>query len=139
MLLARLNVNKLLGRHEQSSAEAAEKALAALKNAMAAFSAGIVNDDVRKVFADASVIVEKYADAYHKAAKDAHEVEVLANGEMAKEAQAIAAAAERIKQSGIADEAKIEHETIELIRFDRTFDRRSSRSAASFSAFCSPG
>ena len=44
-----------------------------------------------------------------------HDVEVLANGEMAKEAQVIAAAAERIKQSGIADEAKIEHETIDLI------------------------
>jgi methyl-accepting chemotaxis protein len=115
LLLARLNVNKLLGRHEQSAAQAAEAALTALKKAMAAFSAGIVNDDVRKLFADASSNVEKYADAYHKAAKDSHDVEVLANGEMAKEAQVIAAAAERIKQSGIADEAKIEHETIDLI------------------------
>ena len=115
LLLARLNVNKLLGRHEQSAAQAAEAALTALKKAMAASSAGIVNDDVRKLFADASSNVEKYADAYHKAAKDSHDVEVLANGEMAKEAQVIAAAAERIKQSGIADEAKIEHETIDLI------------------------
>ena len=115
LLLARLNVNKLLGRHEQSSAEAAEKALAALKTAMTALSTATASDDVRKVFADVNVIVEKYADAYHKAAKDAHEVEVLANGEMAKEAQAIAAAAESVKQSGVADEARIEHETIELI------------------------
>jgi methyl-accepting chemotaxis protein len=115
LLLVRLNVNKLLGRHEQSSAEAAEKALAALKKAMTAFSAGIVSDDVRKLFADASSNVDKYADAYHKAAKDSHDVELLANGEMAKEAQAISAAAERIKQSGIADEAQIEHETTELI------------------------
>ena len=115
LLLARLNVNKLLGRHEQSAAQAAEAALTALKKAMAAFSAGIVSDDVRKLFADASSNVEKYADAYHMAAKDSHDVEVLANGEMAKEAQVIAAAADRIKQSGIADEAKIEHETIDLI------------------------
>ena len=115
LLLARLNVNKLLGRHEQSSAQAAEKALAALKTAMTAFSAGIVSDDVRKLFADANANVEKYAEAYHKAAKDAHEVEALANGEMAKEAQAIAAAAENVKQSGVADEAKIEHETDRLI------------------------
>ena len=114
LLLARLNVNKLLGRHEQSSAQAAENALAALKKAMTAFSAGI-NDDARKLFADASSNVDKYADAYHKAARDSHDVEVLANGEMAKEAQAIAAAAERIKQSGIADEAQIEHETTGLI------------------------
>jgi len=115
LLLARLNVNKLLGRHEQSSAQAAEKALAALKTAMTGFGAGIVNDEVRKLFAEANSNVEKYADAYHKAAKDAHEVEILANGEMAKEAQAIAAAAENVRQSGVADEAKIEHETLDLI------------------------
>ena len=115
LLLARLNVNKLLGRHEQSSAQGAETALAALKTAMTAFGAGIANDEVRKVFADANSNVEKYADAYHKAAKDAHEVEDLANGEMAKEAQAIAAAAESVKQSGVAEEAQIEHETIDLI------------------------
>ena len=115
LLLARLNVNKLLGRHEQSSAQGAETALAALKTAMTAFGAGIANDEARKVFADANGNVEKYADAYHKAAKDAHEVEDLANGEMAKEAQAIAAAAESVKQSGVAEEAQIEHETIDMI------------------------
>ncbi len=115
LLLARLNVNKLLGRHEQSSAQGAETALAALKTAMTAFGAGITSDEARKVFADANSNVEKYADAYHKAAKDAHEVEDLANGEMAKEAQAIAAAAEGVKQSGVAEEAQIEHETIDMI------------------------
>ncbi len=115
LLLVRLNANKLLGRHDQSSAQAAEAALATLKKAMAAFSAGGVNDDVRKLFADASGNVDKYVDAYHKAARDSHDVDVLANGEMAKEAQASAAAAERVKQSGIADEAQIEHETAELI------------------------
>ena len=115
LLLARLNVNKLLGRHDQSSAQGAENALAALKKAMAAYSAGVASDDVRKLFADASGNADKYADAYHKAAKDSHDVDVLANGEMAKEAQAIAAVAERVKDSGVAEEAKIEHETIDLI------------------------
>ena len=115
LLLARLNVNKLLGRHEQSPAQGAETALAALKTAMTAFGAGITSDEASKVFADANSNVEKYADAYHKAAKDAHEVEDLANGEMAKKAQAIAVAAESVKQSGVAEEAQIEHETIDMI------------------------
>ncbi len=115
LLLARLNVNKLLGRHEESSAQNAEKALASLKTAMTAFGAGIVNDEVRKVFIDVNANVEKYTDAFHKAAHNAHEVEILANGEMAKEAQAIAAAAESIRESGVAEEAKIEHETESLI------------------------
>jgi hypothetical protein len=103
LLLARLNVNKLLGRHEQSSAEAAEKALAALKTAMTAFGSGIVNDDARRLFAEASGNIDKYADAYLKAARDAHEVDILANGSMAKEAQALAAAAEDVRQSGVAE------------------------------------
>mgnify|MGYP000199713881 FL=1 len=70
LLLARLNVNKLLGRHEQSSAEAADKALAVLKTAMTAFGSGIANDDARRMFAEASGNIDKYADAYKKAAKD---------------------------------------------------------------------
>src|SRR5882724_8952591 len=115
LLLARLNVNKLLGRHEQSSAEGAEKALAALKVAMTAFGAGIANDDVRKIFSDVNANVEKYAEAYHKASHNAHEIETLANGEMLKMAQAIAADAEAIKQSGITEEKQIEHETESLI------------------------
>ena len=115
LLLARLNVNKLLGRHEPNSAEGAEKALAALKTAMAAFGAAIVSDEVRKVFTDVSANVEKYTEAYHKAAHNAHEVEVLANGEMSKEARAIASVAQSIKESGVAEETKIEHETEGLI------------------------
>ncbi|WKA28804.1 methyl-accepting chemotaxis protein [Bradyrhizobium roseum] len=115
LMQARLNVNKLLGRHEESAAQGAEKALAALKKTMTAFGAGIVSEEARKIFVDVNGNVEKYTDAYHKAAHDAHEIEILANGEMAKEAQAIAAAAESIKESGIAEETKIEHETIDLI------------------------
>jgi methyl-accepting chemotaxis protein/CHASE3 domain sensor protein len=115
LLLARLNVNKLLGRHEQSSAEDAEKALAELKVAMTAFGAAIVSDDVRKVFSDVNANVEKYTEAYHKAAHNGQEVEALSNGEMAKAAQAIGAAAEAIKESGVAEETKIEHETESLI------------------------
>ena len=115
LLLARLDVNKLLGRHDQSSADGAEKALASLKIAMTALGAAITNDEVRKVFVDVNANVGKYAEAYHKAAQNAHEVEVLANGEMAKFAQAIAADAEAIKESGIADETKIERETANLI------------------------
>ena len=115
LLLVRLNVNKLLGRHEQSAADAAEKALVALKKAMAALDTGIVGDEARKIFADVNGNVQKYADAYHKAAHDAHEVEALANGEMAKAAQTISAAAASIKESGIAEETKIEHETEQLI------------------------
>jgi len=115
LLLVRLNVNKLLGRHDQSSADAADKAVADLKTAMAAFGAGLVDENVRNVFVDVNANVEKYADAYHKSAHNAHEVELLANGEMSKMAQAIGADAEAIKESGVAEEKQIEQETTSLI------------------------
>ena len=115
LLLARLNVNKQLGRHEQSSADGAENALASLKTAMTAVGAAITDDAGRKVFADVDANVGKYAEAYHKAAHDAHEIEVLANGDMAKIAEAIGADAEAIKDSGIAEETRIEHETTSLM------------------------
>jgi methyl-accepting chemotaxis protein len=115
LLLVRLNVNKLLGRHDQSSADGAEKALAALKTAMTAFGAAITSDDVRKEFVDVNANVEKYAEAYHKAAQNAHESDVLANVEMLKMAQTIADDAAAVKQSGITEETKIEHETTETM------------------------
>ena len=121
LLLVRLNVNKLLGRHDQSSADGAEKALAALKTAMTAFGAGTTSDDVRKVFADVNANVEKYNEAYHKAAQNAHETETLANVEMLKMAQSIADDAAAIKQSGIAEETKIEHETTETMASTESF------------------
>jgi methyl-accepting chemotaxis protein len=115
LLLARLNVNKLLGRHEQSAADAADKSFSELKKVMAAFGATIANDEVKTLFADVNVNVEKYEAAFHTAAEDAHQIDVLANGEMSKLAQVIAEDAEAIKASGIAEETKIEHETIGLI------------------------
>jgi methyl-accepting chemotaxis protein/CHASE3 domain sensor protein len=121
LLLARLDVNKLLGRHDQSSADGAEKALASLKTAMTALGAAITSDEARKVFADANANVGKYAEAYHKAAQNAHDVEALASGDMAKIAEAIGADAEAIKESGIADETKIEHETANLIASTESF------------------
>jgi methyl-accepting chemotaxis protein len=115
LLLVRLNVNKLLGRHEQSAADGAEKALAALRTAMTAVSAGTAGDDARKMVADVNADVEKYAEAYHKAAHNAHEIEGLVNGEMSKFAKTIGTDAESIKESGVADEEKIAHETTETM------------------------
>ena len=115
LLLVRLNVNKLLGRHEQSAADGAEKALAALRTAMTAVSAGTAGDDARKIVADVNAGVEKYAEAYHKAAHNAHEIEGLVNGEMSKFAKTIGTDAESIKESGVADEEKIAHETTETM------------------------
>jgi len=121
LLLARLNVNKLLGRHDQKSAEGAEKALADLKSAMTALGAAVAGDDLRKQFGDVNANTTKYAEAYHRAAHDLHEIEALSNTQMAQAALAIAGAAEAIKVSGVTEEKKIEQETKNLIASTESF------------------
>jgi methyl-accepting chemotaxis protein len=121
LLLARLYVNKLLGRHEQAAADAAEKSLADLKAAMTAWSAGIVSEELRKGFVDVNKNVERYTEAYHGAAHEAHEVEALVNGDMAQTAQSIAKDAESIKESGIAEEKRIGQDTESLIASTELF------------------
>jgi methyl-accepting chemotaxis protein len=126
LLLARLNVNKLLGRHEQAAADAAEKSLSDLKTALTAIGTAIANDDARKVFVDVNNSVGTYTEAYHKAAQDAQAVDVLVNGDMAKTAQSIAADAENIKESGIAEEKRIGQDTDSLIASTELFILMSS-------------
>ncbi len=121
LLLARLNVNKLLGRHDESAAQGADKAFADLKVAMTGFAAAANNPEVRKLFDEVNANVEKYNQAYKKASQDAHEIDGLVNGEMKKMAEAIAADAQAIKEAGISEEKKIEEEFISTIGLTEQF------------------
>ena len=115
LMLARLNANKVLARHDAVAAQGAEKAFTDLKSAMAGFGAGIVNEEVRKVFTEVNANVEQYAETYRKAAHDSHEIEKLFNGEMRNLARTLTADAEAIKAALAADEKAIETETDSLI------------------------
>ena len=83
VMLARLSVNKVLARHDQASADAASKAFADLKSVMTGLDAATTGD-ARKLFEEIKVLSEKYNAGYTKAAADAHEIDVLLNGEMKK-------------------------------------------------------
>jgi methyl-accepting chemotaxis protein len=111
LMLARLSANKVIVRHDQASADAADKSFTALKSAMTALSGAINTGDVRKLFDETNANLIKYADAYKTASHDAHEVEKLVNGDMSRQAQAIATDVEAVKNSGIAEEKQIEQET----------------------------
>jgi methyl-accepting chemotaxis protein len=115
LMLARLSVNKLLGRHDEAAAQSADKAFADMKTTMAALGAAIGNDEVRKLFSEVTANVEKYFDAYKKAAHDAHEIETLVHGEMRQLAQSIAEDMAAIKEASVAAEHTIETETEGLI------------------------
>jgi methyl-accepting chemotaxis protein len=110
LMMARLNVNKLLGRHEQAAEEMAVKAFADLKTAMTGFGTQIVDPEVRKLFDGVNVNVDRYTEAFKKAAYDSHEVEKLLNGTMRAAAGIIDKDAQFVRDSAIADEKVIEKE-----------------------------
>jgi len=113
VMQARLNVNKLLGRHDESVAKSADKDFADLKPLLATFDAQIGSADMRRLFDEAEALVDTYRNAYVKASHDAQEIDVLVNGETMQMAEAIAAGAQSIKDCGGADE--IEQSTASLI------------------------
>ncbi len=115
LLLLRIDANKVLGRHDQAAADAAERALADLRGAMSKLKAANESPAVRKQIGDIEGDIKSYSDAYEKASRDAHEINALVNGEMGKVAQAIADHAANIKQSGIADQQQIGKDTDALI------------------------
>jgi methyl-accepting chemotaxis protein len=115
LMLARLNVNKMLARHEDAAAKGAEKAFADLKSSMAALSATFAGGDGRKLFDEVDANVRKYADAYAKAAHDSHEVDVLYGQVMRKLGETIDADSQFVGESAAADEKQIEHEMVSAI------------------------
>ena len=121
VMMARLNVNKLLGRHDEAAAKAAESAFAELKTVMTGLDGLTKGSDTRKAYDEIKLLVDKYHAAFTKAAHDAHEIDVLLNGEMKKNGEDTAADSESIKKSGIADEQQIEHETASQVSWAERF------------------
>jgi methyl-accepting chemotaxis protein len=109
VMLARLNVNKVLARHDQASADAATKAFADLKQVMTGLDGATKGSDARKLFDDANALTVKYNSGYAKAASDSHEIEGLLNGDMKKIGGQIAAAAGEIKTAALAAAKGEEH------------------------------
>ncbi len=112
LMLARLNVNKLLGRHEQEAGEAAEKSFANITAALQALDAATKGADFRKVVDGLQVGVASYQDSYRKAVDLERSVDSMANSTMKDIGQQVQTDTESIKASGIADEKQEETNTL---------------------------
>jgi methyl-accepting chemotaxis protein len=115
VMLARLNVNKLLARHDEASAQGADKAFADLKSVMDGLDGATRETDARRSLDEIKPLIDKYHEGYVRASHGAGEIDKLVNGEMKKMAETIAADALSIKETGIADETQIERETLSLV------------------------
>ncbi|HML42784.1 MAG TPA: methyl-accepting chemotaxis protein [Hyphomicrobium zavarzinii] len=115
LMIARLNANKLLARHEESAKEAAEGAFRNLATVIAQIGKLHLAEDARKAYDNVAATTRTYQEAFAGAAEDYHEVDTLVNGEMRKIAEEIATLSSDIKVSGVEEEHKLERETLDLI------------------------
>lgn len=121
-MVMRLNVNKLLGRHDPAVAKAVEATYSSLTEEMKSLDATVHEDAQRSAVQQSKGLVTKYYSGYVEAAKAAHEIDELVNGEMKRAAEAIAANAQSVKESGIAEEKQIEKETEDLVLWTEKLD-----------------
>ena len=119
VMMARLNVNKVLGRHDDASAQNAMKAFADLKSVMDEIAGVAKAGRAGKLTGEIKALTGAYQQAFESASRNAHEIKVLVDGEMKKFAEEIAENAQSVKTTGIVDEQQIELETEGLIRSTR--------------------
>ena len=119
VMIARLNVNKVLARHDAATAQNATKAFADLGSVMSEIGAVAKNGNAGKLTSEVKVLVGTYQRGFEAASREAHEIEALVNGEMKSFADEIAENAQSVKQTGVADEQTIERETEDLISSTR--------------------
>jgi hemerythrin-like metal-binding protein len=111
-MLVRLDVNKLLGRHDTAAGAAAEKEFEELGTTLQTIGATAKDAAYRTTFDELRAGVTAYHDAFHKATSLETEITGLVNGSMAKMAQQVQTDAEAIKTSGIAEEQQTERSVL---------------------------
>ena len=109
-LIARIDVAKVLWRHEATAGEAAEKDFTALTAQLVTIDAATKAADYHKTVADLQAGVAGYNDAFRKSRAAESEVNVLINTTMRVLGDKVQADAEAIKASGIAEE-KLEQQS----------------------------
>ena len=112
LMLAQLNVNKRLGRHEQEAGTAAEMSFADLAAALPDLDDATNGAEFHKTFDDLAAGVTSYQEAYHKAVDLERAIDGLINGAMQAEGQQVQVDTESITRSGIAEEQQQERATM---------------------------
>ncbi|WP_448188741.1 bacteriohemerythrin [Azospirillum sp. sgz301742] len=114
-LLARLYANKMLARHDNDSATAAEQRFTELERILKALDGATSGTSYAELDSDVAALTAKYHNAFRRASELSHELDVLVNIEMRKAGDEISTDVGFIRDSGIEDEHKVEQQTEALI------------------------
>jgi methyl-accepting chemotaxis protein len=116
LTIARLDVNKFLGRHLEASEYAAENSFNGLTRVLRELDAAAAAPELRTIFDQVQALLTTYHGAFRTAAGSETDINRLLNGEMAKLVEQVQGDAEAIKVSGSAEEMQVEGETLAAMR-----------------------
>jgi methyl-accepting chemotaxis protein len=109
-LMARLDVNKRLSRHDEAAAKSAEQQFADLRQVLAQLDTATKDTESNATVKSEAALIETYQTTFRRAAGlDAEQV-VLVNGSMRQSGEALTAATTKAKESNLADQAVTEKE-----------------------------
>jgi methyl-accepting chemotaxis protein len=113
-LIARLDTVKRLGRHDEAAAKNATQELAEMKRTVAQIDAVTKGTDLETKVAAQAQMLDNYQVAFQRATSLDAEQLALVNGAMTQSGQAMAAQANQAKESNLAEQTTIEHQTVAL-------------------------
>ena len=107
-LMARLDVNKRLGRHDEAAAKSAAQTFETLRHTLAQIDAATKGTDVNAPAAAETKLIDTYQAAFTRAASLDSDQITLVNGVMKQAGTALAENAVKAKDSNLAEQAVTE-------------------------------
>jgi methyl-accepting chemotaxis protein len=117
-MLARLEVNKMLGRRDAAAGKDADQTFDALMQDLGVVDAVSKNAAYRDTFDKSVQAITAYRDAFHKARALTGEINSLVNDKMRGTARELQSNAAAITESGLAEEQQTQSTTLAIM--DRT-------------------
>ena len=114
-LLARLDVNKRLARHDEAAARSAEQQFNELKRTVAQLDAATKDSELNATVLSETKLIDSYQSTFRRAATLDSEQIALVNGVMRQAGDALAAAAIRAKDSNFAAQAETELDMLAVV------------------------
>ncbi|HEY2617158.1 MAG TPA: HAMP domain-containing protein [Acetobacteraceae bacterium] len=119
-LMARLDVNKRLGRHDEAAAKSAEQQFDALKRTVAQLDAATKGSELNTTVASETKLIDTYQSAFRRAVSLDTEQTTLVNGVMRQAGDALQAGAVKAKDSNFAAQGGTEQGMLAVISHGNT-------------------
>ncbi len=115
LLIANKNVDRMLGVADTNAREAADKAFANMKTALAQLDKVITSPEARKDYEELTKLAQSYHAGYERAAEIDHDLDEALSKDMPKLATDIAGDTKVVVDEVAADETKLEADAMSLI------------------------